>query len=442
MNLFKHHRPATLLAFLLVFSMACSSSEPGSEHAAAATSKSDPHGEEHGKEDRDHEEHGDHEEDGDHEEHAEGIVELSAEAASRVEIRTVPVERRVLAAELSTTGQVDFDQTRLAHVSPRISGRVHRVNAVLGQQVRAGQKLAEVDSIELGQAKAVFLQAKAREELGRKSFVRAEGLFADRIASEQEVLEAEAVLRESTAGLRTAEETLHLYGLSQTQIDTLSYEEREASIYPLRAPFAGTIVERHATLGELVTPERNLFTLADLSQVWIWIDVYQRDLAGVHVDDQARARVDAFPSDVFTGKVSYLSARVDTDTRTVRARVDVANPAGKLRPGMFVEVELQDPHTRQGREIQASSLVIPQNALVRDGDEFLVFVATGERRYERREIEIGRKAGGFVEVLPGDGGDSAEHGEGLQAGDLVVVEGAFLLKSAVSKDSLGGGHQH
>jgi len=360
-----------------------------------------------------------------------GIVELPPGAAARVEIRTAPVERLVVAAELSTTGQVDFDQNRLAHVSPRISGRVHRVHAVLGGEVRAGQRLAEIDSIELGQAKASFLQAKAKEEMVRQGFERAQGLFADRIASEQEVLEAEAAWREASVGLRTADEILHLYGLSQEQVDALTYDDDEASIYPLRAPFAGTVVDRHATLGELVTPERNLFTLADLGGVWIWIDVYQRDLGGVHLEDQVRARVDAFPGEVFAGEVSYLSARVDAETRTVRARLDVANPDGKLRPGMFVEVELVDPHEGEGGAARAASLVVPEAAVVRDGDRSLVFVGAGENRFERREIRVGRRAGGFVEVA-----------DGLALGEPVVVEGAFLLKSAAAGETLAGGHHH
>lgn len=405
----------------LLATAACNDAEPpaGRKHTEQTTRGEAP---ESGHPDERPDEHGEHE---------DGVVELSPEAAARIEIRTAPVTERVFAAKLETTGQVDFDQNRLAHVSPRISGRVHRVEAVLGQEVGAGQKLAEVDSIELGQAKAAYLQAKAREELERKSFERLKGLFEDRIASEQSTLEAKAELREATAALRTTEETLHLYGLSQAQVDALTYDDREASIYPLRAPFAGTIVERHATLGELVTPERNVFTLADLSRVWIWIDVYQRDLGGVHVDDHARARVDAFPDDVFTGTVSYLSARVDADTRTVRARLDVANPDGKLRPGMFVEVELVDPHGQGGRRTRPVSRVVPEGALVRDGGEQLVFIAAGERRFERREVLAGRRAGGQIEIL-----------DGVEAGESVVVEGAFLLKSALSKESLGGGHDH
>ena len=360
----------------------------------------------------------------------EGVVELSPEAAALISIRTAPAEQRLLPAELRTTGQVDFDHSRLAHVSPRVSGRVHTVSAQLGEHVTAGQQLALIDSIELGQAKAAYLQVQAGAELAATTFERARSLFRDGITPQQELLAAEAELREASAGLHAAEETLRLYGLTQEDLDGLGYNQRETSLYPLRAPFAGTLVELHATLGELVTPERNLFTLADLSRVWIWIDVYQRDLGGVHRGDHARARVDAFPDDVFTGTVSYLSALVDADTRTVRARLDVANPGGKLRPGMFVEVELEDPHAAAGATARGPSLVVPADAVLRAGDAFTVFVPAGERRFAARPVRIGRRAGGHVEVL-----------DGLAPGDAVVVEGGFLLKSAAASESLGG-HEH
>ncbi|HEX9733770.1 MAG TPA: efflux RND transporter periplasmic adaptor subunit [Thermoanaerobaculia bacterium] len=362
-------------------------------------------------------------------EHPDGVVELPAEAVAGAGIRTEPVTERALAGELSTTGHVDFDQDRLAHVSPRITGRVHRVRAVLGQDVRAGDTLAEIDSIELGRAKAELLQARARQDLARTSYERERRLFEEGIVSDQEVQVAEAERREATAVLRTAEETLHLYGLDQRQVDALRYDDPKASVYPLQAPFAGTIVERHATLGELVTPERNLFTLAGLERVWIWIDVYQRDLGRVHLGDGVRARIDAYPDAVFVGEVSYLSSQVDADTRTVRARIDVPNPERRLRPGMFVQVELSDPHVEEGQTPR--SPVVPESAIQRDGDASFVFVAAGPNRFARREILTGRRSGGWVELL-----------EGPEIGAEVVVEGAFLLKSTAARESLGEGHAH
>ena len=377
-----------------------------------------------------HEEDGEHE-DGEHEDGAAGVVELTPEAASRADIRSAAVETRAFGAELETTGQVDFDRDRLAHVSPRIEGRVHRVQARLGQRVRAGQPMAQLDSIELGKTKAEYLQARARLDLARENLEREEKLHADRISSEQEVLEARAAFREATVDLATTEETLHLYGLGQKEVEALHYEDRQASLYTVRAPFDGQVVEKHVTVGELVTPDRNIFTVADLDRVWIWIDVYERDLRGVHLEDEAEVEADAYPGALFRGLVSYLSAQVDTDTRTVRARIDVPNPEEKLRPGMFARVRLFDPHGAQGRRRAADSLVVPEGAVQRDGEESIVFVPTGPLTFERREVRTGRKAGGLVEILGG-----------LEAGEQVVVEGAFLLKSEASKEAMGAGHEH
>jgi len=361
--------------------------------------------------------------------HAEGVVELTPEAAARAGIGTARAERRPLAAQLETTGHVGFDETRQAHVSPRVAGRVESVPARLGDSVRPGQVLARIDSIELGQAKAAYLQARAQAELAQESHERESSLFAERIASEQEMLTARAAFREAQAALRAAEETLHLYGLSQAEVDGLHYEDPRASVVEIRAPFAGRVIEKHATLGELVTPEETLFLLADLSRVWIWIDVFERDLAQVHLGDGVEVWADAFPDETFRGEVTYLSDQVDTNSRTVRARLDVANPGGELRPGMFARVLVTDPHAAGGGG--AGVVAVPEAAVQRDGDLAVVFVPVGENRFERREVRLGRRAGGWAEVLAG-----------LAEGDEVVTGGAFILKSEAAKEELGGGHGH
>lgn len=370
------------------------------------------------------------EEDHAEEAHEEGVVELSPQMLARVEITTATVEQRTLAPELETTGQVDFEQDLLAHVTPRIPGRVHEVHATLGDQVEKGQVLVVIDSIELGQAKVTYLQAKAREDLARQNSERERGLYADRISSEQEMLAAKTAHLEAMASLQGAEETLHLYGLSEQEITPLSYEGTSASLLPVRAPLGGKVVEKHVTVGELVTPERNMFSIADLSHVWIWIDVYERDLRHVHIDDDVYVEVDAFPGQAFGGKVSYLSDQVDADTRTIRARVDVENPERQLRPGMFARVRITDPHQVEQDE-RERSLVVPEACVQRDGKEFIAFVVLGQNRFERREVTLGRKGQGLIEILTG-----------LHSGEEVVCEGAFLLKSEVSKGNLGGGHAH
>ena len=406
-----HRGALPLLLFLLFFVAACSdhSTEGHDEHGDETHSEeSGPHGEEI---------------------HEEGVVELSPEMLERVKIRTAVVSTRVLPAELLTTGQVDFEQDRLAHVTPRIPGRVDEVQADLGDRIQKGQVLAIIDSIELGQAKSAYLQAKAHEELARQNFEREEGLFAERISSEKEMLAAKAAHLEATARLRNSEETLRLYGIQDQTIQTLSYEGGQTSLLPVRAPLSGRVVEKHVTVGELVTPERSMFTIADLGHVWVWIDVYERNLRHVHLEDDVAVAADAYPDELFLGKVSYLSDQVDADTRTVRARIDVNNPDHKLRPGMFARVTLTDPHIEStGLE---PSLVVPVGAVQRDGEEFIVFVALDDYRFERHEVVVGRSAGGFAEIL-----------SGLDPEDTVVIEGAFLLKSEASKEQMGAGHEH
>ena len=202
-----------------------------------------------------------------------------------------------------------------------------------------------------------------------------------------------------------------------------------SALISVRSPIAGRITVHHATLGELVTPETHLMTVADLSRVWVWIDVPERDVALVHPDDDVTVTSDAYAGESFTGKVSYLTPEVDADSRTVRARIEAANPGRKLLPGMFVDVRISDPH---GAGLGGpGTLLIPSAAVQRDGDEAVAFVVTGPRRFERRELRLGRSTPGWMEIL-----------EGVALGEQVVIEGAFILKSEAARHSLGGGHSH
>lgn len=381
---------------------------------------------------------------GAHERQQEGVVELAPEKLAAVEIETAPVERRRLAALLETTGEVGYEEDRIAHVAPRVPGRVHRVPVSLGDEVAQGQLLAVLDSVELGQAKAAFLGARTREDLARRNYERERGLYEDRITSEREMLEARAAYEEAVSARESAQETLRLYGLPPDAFETLEPGAPGSSHLPVPAPIAGRVVEKHATLGELATPENTLFTIADLGRVWVWIDVYERDLDRVHLGDAVEVVVEPFPERVFSGEVTYLSPEVAAETRTVRARIDVENPERLLRPGMFATVRLVDHHA----EGASPSLVIPDGAIVRRGGRTFVFVPTGHpgegaghaesrsaagdgARFEAREVTLGREEGGWVEVLAG-----------LETREQVVTTGVFFLESELARDELGGGHSH
>jgi cobalt-zinc-cadmium efflux system membrane fusion protein len=356
----------------------------------------------------------------------EAIVELSHDAIAGAGIRSQPARVGRLEDTFETTGRVDFNRDRIAHLAPRLPGRVHQVAATLGQQVREGEVLAVIESVELGEAKSSFLNKRARAELARRTYEREEGLYAERISSEQDMLAAEAAHRQAAAELATSMQALRLYGLDDREIAELQYEDTKASLFPIKAPFAGKITEKEVALGEVVSSETSLFTVADLSRVWVWIDVYERSLQQVSFGDGVEVRLDAYAQTVFRGQISYLGDEVDAGTRTLRARVDVENPNGEIRPGMFARVLLSSTDGEATVE-QVMVPLVPDGAIQRDGARFIVFVPLSENRFERREVRPGRKAGGWVEIL-----------EGLGDEEAVVVEGSFLLKSEASKETLGG----
>ena len=366
----------------------------------------------------------------DHEgEHEEGLIVLDPSVVQRAGIRTAVVEERGLGGELTTTGQVDFDQGRVAHVSPRIDGRVHQVRADLGQAVSRGSVLLVLDSIELAAAKSEYLQAKARERVTQQSSEREEALHAERISSLKDVEEARAAHQEAAATRRAAEERLTLLGLSRSEIDTIRQEDPRASLFSIRSPLKGKVVEKHATVGEVVSPDKNLMTVADLSRVWIWIDVHERDLGKVHLGDQARVLLTSRSSAVITGTVSYLGDQVNTDSRTVRARIDVPNAGEILRPGEFAQIWLQDPHVTPTPGSEGP--VVPESAIQRDGERSILFVQTSPGRFQTRQVLIGRQLGEWVEVL-----------RGVAVGEVVAIDGTFILKSELSKEQMGEGHSH
>jgi cobalt-zinc-cadmium efflux system membrane fusion protein len=355
----------------------------------------------------------------------DGVVELTPEAVERIGLRTEPATRRALDGTRTTTGRVGFDEDRLAHVAPRVSGRLVRVPASLGDRVAAGEVLAVLDSVELGEARASYLRARARDEAARRRFERERSLREERISTEQDLLDAEAAAREAAADFALARESLRLLGLSDEEIEDFAWADLHGALVSVRAPFAGRVVEREATVGELVDPERTLFTIADLSQVWVWVDLYERDLAHVAPGARVEVRLDAWPDDALTGELAYLGDQLDPASRTLRARVDLPNPQRRLKPGMFARVTLSAADGATASTV----LAIPREALQRDGEQTIVFVRTGPGRFERRPVLVGRIAGELAEIV-----------EGVAEGDEVVTTGAFLLRSQTSADQLGGHH--
>ena len=353
------------------------------------------------------------------EEHDE--VKLSRAALTAIGLKLAAVEQRTMAALVHATAILKPNADRIAHVSPRIPGRVAQSLVALGQQVRQGERLLILDSVELGEAKSTFRKAMARLEVARSGYEREQRLYEDgKIASEKEMLEAKGGYLEAKADFEASEERLHLYGLAQTEIERINpAHDPEVSLFAVTAPLSGTVVEKHLTLGELVGPETAVCTIADLSSLWIILNIYEKDISSVHPGQQVEVAVDAYPGRKFQGALTYVGAMLDEETRTAEARVEIDNGAGELKPGMFARVALQT-------EILTEALAVPAAALQREGEGQVVFVAQDDTSFVQRVVQVGRAFDNWIEIT-----------EGLQAGEQVATEGSFILKSELAKASFG-----
>jgi cobalt-zinc-cadmium efflux system membrane fusion protein len=351
-------------------------------------------------------------------------VVLSPAAVAGLNLKTIPAERRVLDAAIRATAVIRPNENRLAHVSPRIPGKVVEVKAVLGDRVAAGQILAFLDSLELGEKKSAFLQARANLDVARRNYQREERLFKQRISSEKDYLESKGELERGDAAYRAGREALRLLGLTDKQIEEITWggKDHPLSHFPIMAPFAGAIIEQHITLGELIKPEEKPYTIADLSTLWILLDVYEKDLGRITVGTGAEVRVDAYPDERFSGQIVYLSDIVDEATRTARARVEVDNRAGRLRPGMFAAAIITLP-----ADTANPVVTIPAAAVQQINGKPVAFVEESAGSYAVRHLTLGHETEGVVEVQAG-----------LAEGERVVTDGSFTLKSEVLKDQLAG----
>lgn len=356
-----------------------------------------------------------------------GVIHLAPEALRLASFKTAAVERRLLTEGLRLTAVIKPNEDRLAHVSPRIPGRVVQVRKLLGETVKTGDILAVLDSVELGKAKADYLKFQALTRVHEKNYQRERRLFEQKIASQKEVLDAEAAYLTAKAEFEAAHAMLHLYGLSDEETHRLTWQTREPiSHFPLLSPFSGIVAEKDLTIGEVVSPEKHVYTIADLSTLWIQLDVYEKDLAKIQRGQQVAIIADSYPQETFHGAISYIGSLLNETTRTIPTRVEIPNPGDRLKPGMFASAVIATQE-----DSAATALVVPADAVQRVAGETIVFVPSGEGMFARRQVIVGKQSDGWIEVK-----------EGIQAGEQVVTEGSFALKSELLKATLAGEEHH
>ncbi len=350
------------------------------------------------------------------------LVQFSSKETSKnVGLEFAQARQRQVSHSISCTAEVVYDGNRYARLVSRAEGVVYQVLKDLGDSVAAGDVLAVVDSAELGTAKAEYLQARARVNLWERNHKREQILLKKRISTERELLEAETRHAESRIARSSLAHRLKNLGLSEADIDDLEKNRDTSSLLDLTAPFAGIVVERTAVVGEVTGKTKELFTIADTARMWAILDVYEADLGHVRTGQSVLITVEGSISVQREGIITWISAHVDQRTRTLKARVEIENPDGMLKAGMFSRalINVRGP---------GPGIVVPKSAVQWEGCCNVVFVKKSDVLFKPRKVRIGFDTGSELVVE-----------QGLAAGEQVVTTGSFLLKTELLKGSIGAG---
>lgn len=338
---------------------------------------------------------------------------LTPEAVQQAGIKTAEVTTVALQTIVQLPGSLMADAYREVQVVPIVGGIVTKVHVELGTVVKRGTPLATVFSTELAEAQTKYLSMQAMLTADRQKLERTQQLVTIGAASRQELEEVTAVHVSRATEVEAARQRLLLLGLHRAHVKALNSPSQVVSKVIVPAPISGVITGRSANLGQVVGMGQALFVVTDLSQVWAIGDLYEQDFQAVRVGSEAAITTPAYPGLMLRGRVTYIDPRVDPQTRTAKVRVEVANPEGRLRLGMYVTMAFT---TRNG----ARQVVVPSSAVQIIGERSVVFlpVVNEEGTFVQRTIQLGPSHDGLSTIV-----------NGLQPGETVVTEGSFLLRA-------------
>ena len=352
-----------------------------------------------------------------------GTNAASAKTSNNPELFTIPPEQmshvQVLTVQPTTltrtlrlTGAVAYNGFRTTPVITQVSGPVTRVVVVPGQHVHQGEPMLYVTSPDYSQLRTNFLKAKEAYVLAQKAYARAKDLYEHKAIAEQNLEQAQAAEAQAGGDLAAAQAALKVLGISDP--DTL-VQAPPSSEVPVKAPISGLVVEQDVAAGQLIQPgTTQCFMISDTSNVWVLVNIYQKDLPYVRVGDAVTIQADAY-SKVFHGRISYVAASLDPNTRTLQARIDTSNPGEKLKKDMYVVATVNAGTI-------SNTIALPDAAVLRDSEnQPFVYAATSLNQFGRRTVTLGESLNGQSEIT-----------SGLKAGDQVIGDGSLFLQFANS----------
>lgn len=339
-------------------------------------------------------------------------------AALQQRLRTASVERRLVTEPLSVVGRIDFDEQSVARIGSSVTGRITELVGVPGQTVAAGQLLAQLNSAELGTAQLAYLKADAQRELAAKAVERAKLLLAADVIGTAELQRRENELKVAAIEQRAAADQLRVMGMSRGAIERTLASGAITSTSSVVSTVSGVVVERKVNRGQVVQPADELFTVADLSRVWVIAKVPESQITRVQVGQPVKISVTSSPVPL-RGRVAWIADTVSVETRTVTVRTEVDNPKRQLRPAMLADVTIEP--------VPLERLVVPGSAVVRESNRDHVFVRQEDGRYRLTAVELADETGEQRVVE-----------SGLKGGEAIVIDGAFHLNNERKRAELEG----
>ena len=354
------------------------------------------------------------------------LVEMSLSAQQHVGMVVAPAQVTQLTEYLRATGTVQPIDSRVGVVGPLARGRIVEVRAKVGDRVETGQTLAIFDNVEAGELlsqdqsaradlerlKAQLIPATRQVERSRRLADIGAGAEKDYESSKAEKDEIDANIRSQQALIDGIQQRLHRFGVSDGKL-----QDRFST--PLKAPFGGVVTKAGASAGDIVDAGREVFTVADLSRVWVQAEVYEKDLGRIRVGQSAFITVDTYANQTFEGKVAYIADVLDPQTRAAHVRCEVGNHDMRLKTDMFANVELPTRFSKR-------AFAVPSSALQEVEGKNVVFIRHSQTQFEKREVEKGVTVNNLTEIV-----------SGVKQGEPVVTQGAFHLKSILAGGELG-----
>lgn len=345
------------------------------------------------------------------------LVQVSADMQRQLKI--APAANALISQSERIAGRIDFDEQRVARIGANVTGRVTELKGTLGQSVRAGDLLAQLHSAELGAAQLAYLRARAQVDLHRRNVERAKLLLSADVIGAAELQKRESELAIAEAETRAAADQLRVQGMTARAIEAISKTGAINSTSQVVASASGIVVERKVALGQVIQPADALFTIADLSRLWVTAQVPEQQIAGIQAGQTVSIEVPALQNSRLTGKLVYVGDTVNAENRTVTVRTEVDNADRALKPAMLATMII--------RTRPVERLVVPSAAVVRENDEDHVL----------QEISGGKYRLVKVKLLPEL--DKLRPVEsGIKAGDRIVIEGAFHLNNERKRMQAGG----